>query len=431
MRLFARKEIEAQSNSFVYSGMNNLQHNKFDDTRKVVDLHESDYSWERNVGNSYMQYLVGGGQATEHINTKNSAPKIQRKCSCSDTCNKENDDWRIQTKLKIGSANDVYELEADRVAEQVMRMPEATGQTKSNHTHPGTQIQQISKSDSTGFTVDFNLNQSGGHYLSTTTRNYMEPRFGIDFRDVRLHTDEKAHKIASKIQARAFTNGNNIWLGKGEEATDKKLMAHELAHVVQQQNRIIRLSKSPGYSDGSVKSIKNISSSVPIVQRLTDPLSDMSTFQSPGGSGWRGAIYGCYRNTCGRKHRGWDIHGSSGTSCKAVVAGTTSHYTGDDYGDYVVLTSSSDTTKKYRYAHLSQRDTAGTVAEGVKIGKVGTTGNASSTRPHLHFEVRESGSAVDPDGKSLTKPSKVIEATGTTATTINYSEAEPCTACSM
>jgi len=159
----------------------------------------------------------------------------------------------------------------------------------------------------------------------------------------------------------------------------------------------------------------------------------MSKFQSPGASGWRGAIWGCYRSSCSKKHKGWDIHASTGTECKAVVAGTTTHQSEGSagYGDYVILTSTADATKKYYYTHLSARETAGNVTEGGKIGETGVTGNASATRPHLHFTVKHGGSKVDPDGKGFTKPTKVIEASGSTATTINYPEAEPCTPCSM
>ncbi len=68
----------------------------------------------------------------------------------------------------------------------------------------------------------------------------MEPRFGVDFGQVRLHTDEQARESASQIQARAFTYGNNIWLGEGANESDKGLMAHELTHVVQQTSGTAR-----------------------------------------------------------------------------------------------------------------------------------------------------------------------------------------------
>jgi hypothetical protein len=66
----------------------------------------------------------------------------------------------------------------------------------------------------------------------------MEPRFGRDFGNVRVHTDQTAGNMALQLQARAFTTGNNIFFAQGEFQPDqtggKHLLAHELAHVVQQ-----------------------------------------------------------------------------------------------------------------------------------------------------------------------------------------------------
>jgi hypothetical protein len=64
--------------------------------------------------------------------------------------------------------------------------------------------------------------------------------FGIDFGDVRIHTDDSAHQSARGFNAHAFTLGNNIAFGRGEYAPQttrgRHLLAHELAHVVQQRD---------------------------------------------------------------------------------------------------------------------------------------------------------------------------------------------------
>jgi hypothetical protein len=52
---------------------------------------------------------------------------------------------------------------------------------------------------------------------------------------VRLHTGPQAQRSAAQIQARAFTYGHHVWLGKGESENNKNLLAHELTHVIQQQ----------------------------------------------------------------------------------------------------------------------------------------------------------------------------------------------------
>jgi murein DD-endopeptidase MepM/ murein hydrolase activator NlpD len=381
----------------------------------------------------------------------------------------------VQAKLTIGAPDDKYEREADRIADEVMRMPEPcvqrTGicpeceedrdefvQTKplADQITPLVQRQiEPQEEEEEGLqaksrpgappavtpSLEARINslRGGGQSLDTATRNFFETRIGHDLSQVRVHHGAQTAKIANSINARAFTLGNNLVFGSGQyqpqSSEGKQLLGHELTHVVQQ---------GEGLTSGKVHQQES-NKSDPIdsrhvgnhslfqrLQRLTDPLSDMSTFQSPGSSGWWGATWGCYRSNCTKKHKGWDIHASVGSECKATVAGTTSHASeSGGYGDYVILTSSADATKKYIYAHMGSRETVGTVAEGAKVGEVGTSGNASSTRPHLHFTVKESGAKVDPDGKGFTKPTKVIEASGTTATTYNSADPEPCTPCTM
>ncbi|WP_019960113.1 eCIS core domain-containing protein [Woodsholea maritima] len=76
-----------------------------------------------------------------------------------------------------------------------------------------------------------------GRPLPASVRNFMEPRFGEDFSDVRIHDEAQDHATAARIGARAFTYKNRIWMGKGESVDNKRLMAHELTHVVQQTKR--------------------------------------------------------------------------------------------------------------------------------------------------------------------------------------------------
>lgn len=79
---------------------------------------------------------------------------------------------------------------------------------------------------------------SPGKPLDRATRQFMEPRFGCDFSPVRLHAGPHAAESARALNARAYTVGNDIVLGAGEHhagtVNDNRLLAHELAHVVQQ-----------------------------------------------------------------------------------------------------------------------------------------------------------------------------------------------------
>src|SRR5262249_34461499 len=71
-----------------------------------------------------------------------------------------------------------------------------------------------------------------GTPLGDDTRAFFEPRFGHDFAHVRVHADARAAESARAVNAHAYTVGNHVVLGAGQ--TDTRLLAHELAHVVQQ-----------------------------------------------------------------------------------------------------------------------------------------------------------------------------------------------------
>jgi hypothetical protein len=72
--------------------------------------------------------------------------------------------------------------------------------------------------------------------LTAPVQSAIENSFGVDLNSVRVHTDTNAHQSTRQFSARAFTYGNHIFLGQGEKPTDLRLMAHEAAHVVQQQS---------------------------------------------------------------------------------------------------------------------------------------------------------------------------------------------------
>lgn len=173
----------------------------------------------------------------------------------------------LRAKLRISRPGDVYEQEADRVAEQVLLMPEPriSKETKvSNHTQnnpiqrrcprcikehqPKKEeeekvLQKKEASDSTPeATPELESNISsirgGGQPLPESVRAFYEPRFGHDFSGVRMHTDAKAAEAARAVDARAFTVGRDMVFGEGEFKPEtgggKKLLAHELTHIIQQ-----------------------------------------------------------------------------------------------------------------------------------------------------------------------------------------------------
>ena len=96
-------------------------------------------------------------------------------------------------------------------------------------------------------TNNINRMQGGGTHLPKPVRAYFEPRMGADFSQVRVHADAHAADMAKSINARAFTVGRNIAFGAGEYSPDttsgRKLLAHELTHVVQQENAIKKIQR--------------------------------------------------------------------------------------------------------------------------------------------------------------------------------------------
>jgi hypothetical protein len=80
-----------------------------------------------------------------------------------------------------------------------------------------------------------------GQPLDAASRAFMEPRFGYDFSRVRVHADSRAAKSAEAVNAQAYTVGSNIVFGANQggagNVSHQRLLAHELAHVVQQGGR--------------------------------------------------------------------------------------------------------------------------------------------------------------------------------------------------
>ena len=100
--------------------------------------------------------------------------------------------------------------------------------------------------------------RSSGHPLDSGVKSLLEPLFGHNFGDVRVHADGDADALSDDFSARAFTFGNDLFFGADEYAPDtlngRHLLAHELTHVVQQSRFGVRddfsLSHSSDTSEG-------------------------------------------------------------------------------------------------------------------------------------------------------------------------------------
>jgi len=90
----------------------------------------------------------------------------------------------------------------------------------------------------TSFESSLSGTKSSGEPLSGSVRNFMEPRFGADFSNVRIHKGPEAAELSSEINAQAFTHGRDIYFNDGkydpDSSSGKHLIAHELTHTIQQ-----------------------------------------------------------------------------------------------------------------------------------------------------------------------------------------------------
>jgi hypothetical protein len=147
----------------------------------------------------------------------------------------------VQPKLIISQPDDYYEIEANRVAEQVMRMenPEATERVKADV--PRIRLltgENKTLRPSVGLEARINAIRGSGKPLTKSLRDFFESRFGYDFGNVRFHTDSRSDELNRVLGARAFTAGADLFFRKNEcrpeSKQSQKLTAHELTHVVQQ-----------------------------------------------------------------------------------------------------------------------------------------------------------------------------------------------------
>jgi len=166
----------------------------------------------------------------------------------------------IQTKLTVNDPGDKYEQEADSVADKVMgttdkpqiqrkcsscedddkkvqRKPASTGITPLVQTKGGDgAVATPALSNKIADT------QGNGSSLDNATGAFMSDRFGVDFGSVKIHADNESAKMNRELNARAFTTGNDIYFNEGEynpgSGKGKRLLAHELTHVVQQNSSV-------------------------------------------------------------------------------------------------------------------------------------------------------------------------------------------------
>ena len=184
-------------------------------------------------------------RTTTRLSFPVSPPRIQR-------------GLRIQAKLSVGAVNDPFEVEADRVADEVMRTIDKPTRRETLPLHVQSDVGRTRVRMKT-WPVDAGdvLGLQGGNVEGETeaaiqrargagkpldhgVRRSMEHGFGADLSRVRIHDNGAADTISRKIQAEAFTTGSDIFFRGGSyqpsSRSGQRLIAHEVTHVMQQKH---------------------------------------------------------------------------------------------------------------------------------------------------------------------------------------------------
>jgi len=222
-----------------------------------------------------------------------SSEQIIQPCGCAKCaeCDEEENEEQsgtIQHKLTVSQPGDPFEREADHVAEQVMNGPvpneldeeeptlaapsisTLTGnagpigreedEQDENIAEPEEEVEEQEKkldissllslkgksnntrTPSAKVTKQIHAMQGHGKPMDEALRSFFEPRFQRDFSNVRIHTDGRAAETTKSLNAKAYTLGKDIAVSPDEYQPNtqagRKLLAHELTHVVQQSNHV-------------------------------------------------------------------------------------------------------------------------------------------------------------------------------------------------
>ncbi|WP_233809192.1 eCIS core domain-containing protein [Paraburkholderia sp. HP33-1] len=168
----------------------------------------------------------------------------------------------LQRKLAIGAADDALEQEADRVAERVLRTPVRDWEPRPAHPRVARKCaacdledEKLRRKESAAGamalgdapSIVHETLRSPGQPLDRKSRDFFEPRFGYDFSGVRIHAGSQAAESAGAVNSYAYTVGRDIVFHQGQYAPNtphgRRLLAHELAHVVQQSHMSRRIQR--------------------------------------------------------------------------------------------------------------------------------------------------------------------------------------------
>jgi outer membrane protein OmpA-like peptidoglycan-associated protein len=232
-------------------------------------------------------------QVADRIMRSHSGAPISSSCSCSDGEEMCEECGQKQQPVVARSASNLLQRQSASPQPAPKRNPQPPTQT-----NPPSQVVAGAVFSDAAPPIVHEVLRSSGRPLDVATRNFMEPRFGRNFGGVRVHTDAMASDSAGAVNALAYTAGRNIVFAERQYApntlTGRRLLAHELSHVVQQEGGHAKpravLENEPG------ESVQTVDDYPPSVLRRTcgpsaigtrtgcepstdDPLGDLVRFK--------------------------------------------------------------------------------------------------------------------------------------------------------
>jgi hypothetical protein len=215
----------------------------------------------------------------------------------------------VQTKLIVGETNDPLEHEADRVADQVMRVPESQASITAAPPILSRKCAACEEEDRTPVlqrkaagpaepattpapAIVHEVLRSAGQPLDAGTRSFFEPRFQHDFGRVRVHVGGRETESAQALNALAYTVGTDIVFAASRyephSAAGRRLLAHELTHVVQQSDPLKSSSGQPAERRHGVTAVTPVGAVPPAVQRQA---ADVGMERTPVAKGRRRPMF--------------------------------------------------------------------------------------------------------------------------------------------
>lgn len=213
-----------------------------------------------------------------------------------------------QLELSVSAPGDPFERQADLIADRVARMPASStlgsrvfeGERFGNEAAGRVHTKRLNSDNTLIASAPPSVNKvlkSPGDPLDSATRAFMEPRFGHSFSQVRVHSGASAEQSARDVDARAYTVGDQIVFGAAEHShatpEGRRLLAHELAHVVQNDTGVFSTPRIRRQADQAIGQ-SEVDKGPPIFQACKPRVPIV---KQDGPTCWAAALYSVKDNT--------------------------------------------------------------------------------------------------------------------------------------